>query len=150
MIAKKYINILIDSLFKDGMDIINKAKETKEANNRSNNMEDAFGCAVYYRGKLVKRGYANPTPLSKGMHNGWDKYGIPPDTGRGYLNDFFGNFKPSSNGMYLVCVNAVFYAPILEDGKGFGNVKYRIITQTDYLFDSLASKYKGKVINLRK
>ena len=152
MIVKRYIDSLVDSLFKDGMNIINRAKATKEAQNDKYNMEDAFGCAVYYKGKIVKKGYANPTPLSDTIHKGWEKKGIEANTGRGYLDDFFSSYKPHGMGMELVCVNAVYYSAILEDGRQpNAKAKYRIISQTDFMFDSLKNKYKGsRVINLRK
>lgn len=152
MILRNYIESLIDSLFDDGMKIIRAAKATKEASNDTYNMEDAFGCAVYYKGRVVRRGYANSNPKSEVIHKGWAKKGIEANTGRGYLDEFFDGYKSNNKGLYLVCVNAVYYAPILEDGRQpNAKIKYRIISQTDYMFDSLKSKYKGsRVINLRK
>lgn len=152
MIVRNYINKLIESLFKDGMNIIYEAKATKEAQNRTYNMEDAFGCAVFYQGKIVKKGYANPSPMSTEIHKGWKAAGIEANTGRGYLDEFFNTYKPMSNGMFLICVNAIYYAPILEDGRQpNAKAKYRIISQTDYLLNNLKNKYKGsRVIDLRK
>ena len=152
MIGKrgKSIDALADSLLEDGIALINKAKHTNETQTRTFNMQDAYGCAVYFNGKIIRKGYANNSPIAMKPHNGWKRHGIQPSYGRGDLEKFFSTYKPPTNGIFLVCVNAVFYAPILEDGaQSKLKVKYRIISQVDNEFDKLARKYKGKLYDLR-
>lgn len=146
-----FVNRIIESLYRDGMRIIKDASESNNTTMRSGNMEDAYGCAVYYRGVCVKKGYVNPTPKSIETHHGWRKHNIPDNTGRGYLNDFFKGFKPDDQGLTLVCVNAVYYTNILENGaQGRPKIplsrKYRIISQADIAFDGLKRKYKNSTV----
>lgn len=146
-----FVNRIINSLYKDGMRIIREAAESNDTIQQSGNMEDAYGCAVYYRGTCVKKGYVNPTPISTETHHGWRKHNIAANTGRGYLNEFFEGFKPDDRGMTLVCVNAVYYTNILEDGaQGRPKIplsrQYKIISQADIAFEGLKRKYKKSTV----
>lgn len=153
---------LFDSLIADGKKVIDKAATTKEAKNRSKNMLDAYGAGVYYKGKLVRKAYHSPTPQATEPHKGWEKHNIPADTGREYLEDFFREYKPK-NTIELICVNAVYYANILESGAqamdkknpdqaGYSNTdhRYRIISQILYEMENLQRKYKGSTIERRR
>lgn len=145
--AKKEI---VSELSKEGQKIVNDAYWSKAAMDRSGNMHDAYGYAVYFRGKLEKKGYAAGGKMSSDIHKGWKKHGISANTGRGYLDEFFNDYKPNPNGFELVCVNAVYYAEILEDGaQGRPKVpiskKYKIISQVSSKIDDLAKRFGGKV-----
>ena len=148
--VNKILNAFLDDLADEGKKVIDKAAKTNMTKPRSNNMRDAYGAAVYYKGKRVRTRYVNPTPQSNQAHKGWKKHGIPSDTGRGYLETWFNEYKPKGN-LELVCVNAVYYAQILEEGaqtRGRGaslGTKYRIISQTYSDMYGLANKYKGKL-----
>lgn len=159
----QYLKKLFDSLITDGYAIIAEAAKTNDIKKyRSYNMLDAYGCAVYYNGKIVRKSYLNYYERSKKVHKGWDKYNIPADTGRGYLDDFFSTYKPK-NAIELICVNAVYYANILESGAqamdkknpnqaGYSNTahRYRIISQILYEMENLQRKYKGSTIERRR
>lgn len=150
-LKKRLIDAYIQQLSKEADELVRKANEGREVQNRTYNMEDAYGWAIFYEGKERKRGYLNKSPKSKKTHDGWAKAGISANTGRGYLDDYFNNYKPSGKGLELVVVNAVYYTYILERGKQGGKgVKYRIISQMTQQFDELAKKYKGivKTINV--
>lgn len=147
--TNKILNAFLDDLANEGQKVIDKAAKTNMTKPRSNNMRDAYGAAVYYQGKRVRTKYVNPTPQSSKVHKGWEKHNIPSDTGRGYLETWFNEYKPKGS-LELVCVNAVYYANILEDGaQGRPNrsisTKYRIISQTYSDMYSLSNKYKGKL-----
>lgn len=136
---------IVNDLANEGARLCKAAADSKETRNRSGNQADAFGYAVYLNGKIQKKGYAYPS-MSRKIHKGWEKHGIPADTGRGYLDDFFANYRPSKMGYTLIVVNAVYYSQILEDGKqSAGAAKYRIISQIGTEMYGLAQKYKGSI-----
>lgn len=143
----KLLKNLLDNIANDGQRIINEAARTNSTKPRSRNMMDAYGAAVYYRGQRVRTRYVNNSPMTIETHSGWEKHGIPPNTGRGYLESWFNEYKPKGD-LELVCVNAVYYAQILEEGaQGRPSVpistKYSIISQTMGSMGNLAKKYNG-------
>lgn len=148
--TNRILNAFLDDLADECQKVIDKAARTNTTKPRTNNMRDAYGAAVYYQGKRVRTRYVNPTPQSSQPSRGWEKHNIPSDTGRGYLETWFDEYKPKGN-LELVCVNAVYYAQILEEGAQTRNkgaslgTKYRIISQAYSNMYSLASKYKGKL-----
>lgn len=148
--TNKILNAFLDDLANEGQKVIDKASKTNMTKPRSNNMMDAYGAAVYYKGKRVRTRYVNPTPQSSQAHKGWEKHNIPSDTGRGYLETWFNEYKPKGN-LELVCVNAIYYTQILEEGAQTRRsgaslgTKYRIISQTYSDMYGLANKYKGKL-----
>lgn len=150
IVNNRVLNAFFDDLADEGQRIIDKAARTNMTKPRSKNMMDAYGAAVYYKGKRVRTKYVNESPASNTPHNGWKKHGIPSDTGRGYLDSWFNEYRPSGN-LELVCVNAVYYSEILENGaqtrKGGASsgTKYRIISQTYSDMYSLSRKYNGKL-----
>ena len=148
-ISSRLLDDLFDSLIKDGEKVIRNAARTTDLKHKvvSGNLQDAYGTAVYYNGKIVRRAYYNNSPISKGIHKGWAKRGYQGDTGRGYLDKFFESYEPEST-LCLVCVNAVYYTAILEDGtQGRPQVdistKYHIISQTMTDMADLQKKYRG-------
>lgn len=148
-ISSRLLDDLFDSLIKDGEKVIRNAARTTDLKHKvvSGNLQDAYGTAVYYNGKIVRRVYYNNSPISKGIHKGWAKRGYQDDTGRGYLDKFFESYTPTAT-LCLVCVNAIYYTAILEDGtQGRPQVdistKYHIISQTMTDMVELQKKYKG-------
>lgn len=145
MIKKVYIKECIDTLAVEGRRICKEAARTKEASNRKFNLLDAYGWAVYYNRKMERKGYANDAEKSTSTYSGWRAMGIPRDTGRNALNEFFDSYIPPSNEFVLIVVNAVFYSQILEDGSGTLRRSYRIVSQIADDFETLKKKYKGRV-----
>ena len=147
-LADKVLNKFFDKLILEGLRIINYAARTNDTNATTNNMTDAYATALYYGGKRVRTRYYAPKPGdSTGIHKGWPKHHIQAGTGHGYLRTFFNNFKPSTNGLCLICVNVIYYSSILEAGKqgGMGH-KYHIISQISGEFAKLQSKFKGSEV----
>lgn len=147
-------NQIVNYLAAEGQKIVNEAYWRKEAKDRSGTMHDAYGYAVYHDGVIKKRGYAAGGRMSSEVHPGWAKHGIPADTGRGYVDSFFDNYKSqvSPKGFVLVCVNAAYYAQILEDGaqgrpKRNISTRYRIISQiSDSMYD-LRRMFKDSTVS---
>lgn len=146
----RQVSKIADSLAAEGKRIVSEAERTAEVTYRSGNMADAFGYSVFFNGNEIRRGYANDSPTSSGVHKGWEKHGIPADTGRGYLDDFFNTYSPPKSGFHLVVVNAVYYTRILEAGAQARPerplaTKYRIISQMAGSMDNLAAKYGAEL-----
>ena len=142
---------VIDYLAAQGQRMVDEAYRSKDAQDRSGNMHDAYGWAVYVNGSVVRKGDAG-TQMSQEIHKGWAKHGIPADTGRGYLEEFFATYQDvPQKGMALVVVNAVYYASILEEGaQGRPAVQqatqYRIISQVaDTMYD-IKRNFKGSIV----
>ena len=134
---------IIAYLASEGERLIKLAYASKQTFDDSKNQKDAYGYRVYLDGREVKTGFVNNTPESDKEHHGWAKHEIPPDTGRGYLMEFFDEYKPSPKGFELLVVNAIYYSQILEDGmQNAMHHKYRIISQIRDNFDNLEHTLK--------
>lgn len=128
-LLQKQIDKMVDYLAGQGKKIIHDAIQTKDTRQRTQNQNDAYGWAVYYNGREMRRGYWTSTPQANEKRNGWTNAGINPGYGREDLVKYFDEYKPKSNGFQLIVVNAVFYTAIQEAGGGRLKHKYRIITQ---------------------
>lgn len=145
---------IVSFLAQKGQEIVNEAYWSKAAKDQSGSLHDAYGYAVFYDGKLEKKGYAAGGQMSSEQHKGWAKHNISPDTGRGYLESFFESYKRqvSKKGFCLICVNAIYYAQILEDGaqgrpKRQISTRYRIISQVADEMRDLNKVFKGAVMS---
>lgn len=145
------LNALFDELIKDGEKVIDNAARSKEAHTREGNQEDAYGSAVYYNGKVVRRSYYNKSAIASKPQKAWKKHSIPEASGREHLDRFFEQYRPKGK-IELVCINAIYTTNILEagaqSGKGGPNLraKYRIISQAMTDMEELQRKYKGSTL----
>lgn len=139
--------------------MVNDAIATHSVKFRSYNLMDAFGFVVYYNGTVKTKGYGTQSPKSKGIHEGWDKHGIPDGTGRQWLDDFISGYEAPKKGFSLLVVNAAFYSRILEEGMQGppaghpARTKYRIISQIAGMMEDLQGKFEGSTLtpyNIRK
>lgn len=147
--AKKQI---VNFLAGKGKKIIEDAYLTKDTRDRTYNLVDAYGFAVFCDRKKVKYGYAG-AEMSEKVHKGWAKRGIPAGTGRKYIDDFFDDYQSTiGKDIELVCVNAAYYASILEAGKqgGVSPVHYHIISQMRDEFDNLQNGIQGSTVSIIK
>lgn len=128
-LLQKQIDKIVDYLAGQGKKIIHDAIQTKDTRQRTQNQNDAYGWAVYYNGREMRRGYWTSAPQANEKRNGWANAGINPSYGREDLVKYLDEYKPKSNGFQLIVVNAVFYTAIQEAGGGRLKHKYRIITQ---------------------
>lgn len=139
-LLQKQIDKIADHLAKEGERIIKDAVATKDTVARKRNQNDAYGWAVYYNGKEMRRGYYTQQPQATQMRNGWANAGIPKGYGRDDLMQYLSEYKPKTNGFQLIVVNAVFYTKILEAGRGGVKHKYRVITHE---FSNMAEVGRG-------
>lgn len=129
------IKALISQLANDGEKAILEAYEGREFTNRTYNLHDSYGSAVYYNGALVKSSirYAGAEMAEED-----DRYG------RNEVNEFFSNYRPKNRkGIDLVIVAAMFYADILEEGKGRLKRKYKVIAEGEDYMKNLATHFRG-------
>jgi hypothetical protein len=158
---KEYLNKFIDELANDGERAIKEAYATREFRNRSFNLKDSYGSAVYVDGKLIKRTirYLGPEDATNALSVGWiwDKPRSLPDfrgarrltgdeiqmTGREEVMDFFSHYVPSGKGIELVIVAAMWYANVLEKGGANLRRKWRVISGAATFMYSLQRKYGG-------
>lgn len=129
------IKALISQLANDGERAIHEAYEGREFTNRTYNLHDSYGSAVYYNGTLVK---SSIRYVGAEMAEEDDRYG------RNEVNDFFANYRPNNRkGIDLVIVAAMFYADILEEGKGRLKRKYKVIAEGEDYMKNLATHFRG-------
>lgn len=131
----EYIKALISQLADDGEKAIRQAYEGREFTNRTYNLHDSYGSAVYYNGNLVK---SSIRYIGAEMAEEDDRYG------RNEVNEFFSNYRPKNRkGIDLVIVAAMFYADILEEGKGRLKRKYKVIAEGEDYMKNLATHFRG-------
>lgn len=158
-----FINKLIDELAEEGFAAITLAYRHRDFTNRTYNLHDSYGSAVYYNGRLVKRSirYIGEERYTAGKFMGWEwtKSRSVPNfrgtrfytgdqvdmTGREEVMDFFSQYTPPKVGLQLVVVAAMWYGLILEKGGGNLKRKYRVISGARTIMDELAAKYGGSV-----
>ena len=129
------IKALISQLANDGEKAIREAYEGREFTNRTYNLHDSYGSAVYYNGTLVK---------SSIRYVGAEMAEEDDRCGRNEVNDFFSNYRPKNRkGIDLVIVAAMFYADILEEGKGRLKRKYKVIAEGEDYMKNLATHFRG-------
>ena len=131
----KYIDNLISQLARDGEQALHDAYYGRGFNNRTYNLHDSYGSAVYYNGTLVK---SSIRYVGAEMAEEDDRYG------RNEANEFFSNYRPKNRkGIDLVIVAAMFYADILEEGKGRLKRKYKVIAEGEDYMKNLATHFRG-------
>ena len=129
------IKALISQLADDGEKAIREAYEGREFTNRMYNLHDSYGSAVYYNGTLVK---SSIRYVGAEMAEEDERYG------RNEVNDFFSNYRPKNRkGIDLVIVAAMFYADILEEGKGRLKRKYKVIAEGEDYMKNVATHFRG-------
>lgn len=136
-----YIKDLANKLARDGRKLIETAYLKADfGKDKTQNLHDSYGSAVYYNYKIYPNTKSFFTPMSstkKKDPNTGEKI-----SGREAIEDFFATFKPSSDGMQLVVVVAMFYGGILEAGQYPLKRKYNVIFMIGDDIRALAAKIK--------
>lgn len=138
---------VVKLLTTEGEYIIKRAYEMRNWKNRTGNLHDSYGSAVFVNGQLqrnsvkfVGQAIADPSKADKEVGdfkgertraqrgsshrqfgNTGDKRYLTGDTvlaeGRDEINKFFNSYKATPNGIELVVAAVMYYAKILESGK---------------------------------
>lgn len=145
-IVRQFINAYAKELAEEGKKLIDKAFATADFNkNRTQNLHDSYGSCVFYDGKEVpntRRYVGRKATIGKKNPQG------ELILGRAEVDAYFDAYKPKSKGFELVAVAAIFYAEILEKGKGKLRHKYKVITGLSGDMDDLAKLTGGRVVNI--
>lgn len=146
-LKKRYLDQYAKYLADEGRKLIIKAYETANFDkNKTQNLHDSYGSAVYYNGKLIPS--TKYLFTSRAVGGRYNTYSGEIEYGRQEINEFFDNYKPHTKGFELVTAAAMFYAEVLEKGTGKLRRKYRVISGIGSAMDELAAKTKGRVIDI--
>lgn len=145
-IKNSFIRQLIHELASDGKTAIQEAYKTKDYQNRTYNLHDSYGSAVYYNGVLQVDTIYYLSPNSTTAKK-W--YGTLMK-GHDELIDFLQEYQGSAKGLELVIVAAMPYASILEDALGRVKRKYKVISGARLAMEALENKYKGSKVSRLK
>ena len=120
---------------------IQEAYQNRGFTNRTYNLKDSYGSAVYYNGALLDTTirYIGP-PEAKTKRRG--------KSGREEVNKFFRDYSPKSNGYEIVVVATMPYAGELELGGGQLKRKYHVMAGARDLLERVAAKYGAKLKGL--
>lgn len=164
----RFIQALVAELAHDGEMAIHEAYENRDWNNRTFNLHDSYGSAVYVNRRLVKSSvrYVGNELAKEGLSVGW-KWNKPrsmPDyrgerrftgdevqmRGREEVMDFFSKYTPQGKGIELVIVAAMYYAGYLEKGAGGLKRKYKVISGAATIMERFKAKYQGELQKFTK
>lgn len=141
-VQSNYVQQLAMKLASDGQKLIEKAYLQADYNkNKTQNLHDSYGSAVYYKRKLVsgtKRYFTQMANEPK-----FDPYDDTYITGRRAIDEFLGTFRPPNDNMMLVIAVAMFYGSILESGESPLHRKYKVISMIGDDVHLLAAKIQG-------
>ena len=120
---------------------IQEAYQNRGFTNRTYNLKDSYGSAVYYNGALLDTTirYIGP-PEAKTKRQG--------KSGREEVNKFFRDYSPKSNGYEIVVIATMPYAGVLELGGGRLKRKYHVMAGARDLLERVAAKYGAKLKGL--
>ena len=144
---QKYIEQYAAYLSSEGKRLLNKAYMTADfKKDKTQNLHDSYGCAVYYNGKYV---LGTRTVLSPRANTPrYNTYTNQEEYGQQEIHKFFDSYKPAANGFVLVFAVAMFYGYFLENKSGKLKRKYKVISGINSDLEALAKKTGGKVIDL--
>lgn len=147
MKMSRYTRKYIDELANKGGDLIssafNKADYQKD---KTQNLHDSYGSAVYLDGKLIQDTIRVLTP--KATIPRYNMYEKEYQYGKEEILEFFNSYKPKTNGIELVVAAAMFYGVFLEKKSGNLKRKYKVISGINEELEQLAKKTGGKVRSL--
>ena len=120
---------------------IQEAYQNRGFTNRTYNLKDSYGSAVFYNGTLLDNTirYIGP-PEAKAKRLG--------KSGREEVNKFFRDYSPKSNGYDIVIIATMPYAGVLETGGGRIKRKYHVMAGARDLLERVAAKYGAKLKGL--
>lgn len=145
MAVKKYAAILAE----EGRKLIVRAYESSSYNhNRTQNLRDSYGSAVYYNGALVAGTKRFLT--SRAVAGKYNTYTKEVEYGRTEIEQYLDAYSPRTRGFELVIAVAMFYGEYLEKQRGSIKRKYKVVSHVISDMNNLAAKYGGIIrkINL--
>ena len=142
-----YISSLISDLSDRGNSIIISAyKRANYSKNKTQNLHDSYGSAVYLDGILQRQSMRLMTAsASVGRYN---KYDGEIQKGADEIKKFFQRYKAINKGIELVVAVAMFYGQFLEDGTYADNgKKWKVISMAEDELEKIQREIKGSSIH---
>jgi hypothetical protein len=121
--------------------LVSKARETSEYEDKTFNLHDSYGAAVYDNGVLIEKSITYLEPLATKTKNWYDREGI---TGHEEMITYLRTYIPRKKGITVVLVAAMPYSEVLEKGSAGLKRKYKVISGANSLMRQLAAEYSGK------
>lgn len=143
----KAVGILANDLLNDGKKIIDKAFSMADfRKDKTQNLHDSYGCAVYYNGQLIESSkYILTSRATMGVYN-YNEDEL--QYGRNEIQAFFKSYKAVPKGFELVTAVAMFYGEILSNASGGQKRKYKVIANAVGDLTMLSNKYKGSSVHI--
>lgn len=143
---KAILDDVIAGMREDCKKLVKEAFETATFTERTGNLADSYGAAVYVDGKLREETMAYRTIKATETKDWYIRSNIG---GHGEMLNFFRDYKPKSKGIAIVLVAAMPYAEVLERGKAKNGAftlqhKYKVVSGAYSLLQDLAENYNGK------
>ena len=132
---------MVNFLIEKGVQIMEKAYETRGFENRTGNLHDSYGCAVYNNGMYVNQSVRTLTPIAVKTKKVRGRYVKGHNEVERYLKHIY---RPRAKGLSLVVVAAMPYGEILEHGWGNLQKKYRVIAGINSDMASLSRELEGR------
>lgn len=133
----KQVEEWIKQLTIEGEKVIKNAYEARGFQNRTYNLHDSYGSAVYQDGRLLKHTirYVGSAVATKGVK----KRSISGEAelkGREEVDKFFSEYKPTTTkGLELIVIAAMYYAGFVE-GKN-----YHVIANAETGLQNIAKNF---------
>ena len=138
---KAILEGVIADMRKDCEKLVKEAFETATFTERTGNLADSYGAAIYEDGKLREETMAYRTIKATETKDWYTRSNIG---GHGEMLNFFRDYKPKSKGIAIVLVAAMPYTEVLERGSAGLHHKYKVISGAYSLLQDLTEKYNGK------
>lgn len=137
---RSVIGRMAKELAQDAREAVHVALQTNEFQNRTGNLEDSYGAAVYYEGRMVEgtQYTLTPTAISSKKWKGKEMRGSEE------IIRYLRTYKPRTQGLSMIVVAAMPYGEILEKGQGNLYHKYKVITGANDFMRQLARKWEGR------
>lgn len=131
---------MIKELIDYGEMVMKEAYATHEFKNRTYNLHDSYGSAVYKDGVYVNGSLRTLEPQASESVRVGSYYVKGKNEVARYLRD---EYRPKKRGLSLVVVAAMPYAETLEEGEGLRR-KYKVISGARWMMESLAKSFSAK------
>lgn len=131
---------LVNELTDYGERIINEAYNTKTFENKTFNLHDSYGSAVYKDGVYINGTLRTLEPQATKPK----KVNGQMVKGKNVVSRYLRDYRPKQKGLSLVVVAAMPYGDILEAGQSPLTQKYRVISGARWMMRSLAYSLSSK------
>lgn len=131
---------LTNDLIMEGERIMKRAYESRDFKDRTYNLHDSYGSAVYHNGLLVKDSIRTLSPMATKPKKWYGELMYGHDE----VVDYLMRYKPRSSGFQLVVVAQMPYGEILEEGRGNLKRKYKVISGINSEMSQAARDFMGK------